>query len=425
MSLFFDPIFRSTTWSLLFLSMTAASIGVLVLLRKRTLIGESLSHAAYPGLILALIISSIWNSSHWLVAACGALIASMLAITLIHWLERRWLIAADSALCFTLTLFFGLGILLASLIQKSHPVIYRHALGYLYGQATSLTDAHAITYGIIFSTITLCILFFYKEIQTLTFDTNFAKTLGLSCALFDGALLISMAVIITLGIRAVGVILMSALLILPAVAARQFVKKLSSFFILATLFGAGSAILGISLSIKGAQWIDNLSLPTGPLIVLVASFFCYASFLLAPEKGLVSRLYRITVFRYRRLCENILKAIWRMGKTTSFKELAAKQDVSPFFLRLVLSRLVRSGWIRRQEKGNYALTSDGKTRGAHLVRLHRLWEVYLATYLGAEKHRVHFSAEEIEHVLTPEIEAELVRLLHNPKRDPHQQPIPR
>ena len=86
--------------------------------------------------------------------------------------------------------------------------------------------------------------------------------------------------------------------------------------------------------------------------------------------------------------------------------------------------MVQSGWIKQEKNHFYCLTEDGQHRAAHIVRLHRLWEVYLANYLGMGAERVHRNAEEMEHILTPELEHELTLLLKDPKQDPHQQPIP-
>ncbi len=82
------------------------------------------------------------------------------------------------------------------------------------------------------------------------------------------------------------------------------------------------------------------------------------------------------------------------------------------------------GWIRRRVKGSWELSSEGSVRAKRIVRLHRLWEVYLVDYLGQNKERVHAMAEHIEHILTPDLERELTLLLKNPLLDPHQQPIP-
>ncbi len=118
--------------------------------------------------------------------------------------------------------------------------------------------------------------------------------------------------------------------------------------------------------------------------------------------------------------------LWRIYSKGDVKlnDIVKYQAVSKIYLRFILYKLSKNGWVRKTGRNTYRLTSDGEQRGGHIVRLHRLWEVYLADYLGVGAERVHHSAEEMEHIITPEIEQELIVLLKDPKEDPHHQPIP-
>ena len=162
------------------------------------------------------------------------------------------------------------------------------------------------------------------------------------------------------------------------------------------------------------------------MIVLVASMIAIGSLLLAPERGLLIRFGRIAYFRYVCLCENVLKILWKNNSTgvTSLKMIKKYQKISSFYLRFILGRMRDQGWIEKRGDEDFALTSEGKQRASKIVRFHRLWEVYLANYLGFGVEKVHRNAEEIEHIMTPELEEELTVLLKNPKRDPHEQIIP-
>jgi manganese/zinc/iron transport system permease protein len=236
---------------------------------------------------------------------------------------------------------------------------------------------------------------------------------------------------VVIGIRSVGVVLMSAMLIAPAAAARQYSNHLSRIFPLAAIFGLISGFLGNVFSVEISNWLslkypgERLAIPTGPMIVIVASLICLFSLMFAPKRGLLLRLGRIMLFRYRCMSENLLKAIWRIGpdKIVTFDEIAKHQSASAIYLHSVLFSLKNQGWIERVEDG-YRLTPEGVYRAARIVRLHRLWEVYLVDYLGVGAERVHRSAEEMEHILNPQLEAELTLLLKDPKHDPHHQPIP-
>lgn len=438
LSFFTDPVLRAPTLGCMFMCLAASLMGVIVFLRRQSLIGEALSHASYPGVILGVLaagILSIQESQELelsLLALIGAFLTSLLGLWVIHFLERRMRVPSDAALCFVLSTFFGIGLTMTSEVQFSFTSLYKQALTYLYGQAATMTDIHIAIYGILALGVIVMILLLYKELQVMTFDRQYAKSLGIRVRSIDLLLFILVALAVIIGIRSVGVVLMSAMLIAPAVAARQFTNRLSMLLVLAACFGMLSGFLGNYFSVQLTESFDQaypsarIILPTGPMIVLVATVICVASLLFAPERGLLIRLRRIARFRYTCLCENLLKEMWRIDPQAamSVEQVGKYQTISRPYLKLVLGRMVQNGWIEREKKDFYRLTADGQRRAANIVRLHRLWEVYLATYLGMGGEKVHRNAEEMEHILTPELERELTLLLKDPKKDPHQQPIP-
>lgn len=437
---FVDPILRAPTIGCMLMCTAAALVGVFCLLRRQALIGETLSHACYPGVILAAVIASslgFEGGSETLMAvaiAIGGAISSLVGLYIIRRLEGTLNIPSDAALCFILAIFFGIGVTIASHVQLSHPMLYRSIQNYLYGQAATMTDSHIVLYGMLTLLVTAVITFFFKELQLLTFDRAYATTLGLPCKAIDALFFVLLVASIIIGIRAVGVVLMSAMLIAPAVTARQFCHSLRPMLFFAAASGAFSGYLGNYLSsyINEAIFLSSnakISLATGPTIALTAATIAVMALLFAPNLGAVPRVIRAAAFRHRCLAENILKTIWKRRSkdaadaAPSFKRLKDEHLCPYLLLKLALWRLVRSGWLYRYA-GGYCLTNDGKVRAAHIVRLHRLWEVYLADYLGVGAERVHLSAEEMEHVLTPELEAALTLLLQDPQQDPHHQPIP-
>lgn len=437
-SLFFtDPVLRAPTIGCMLMCMSAALVGVVVFLNKQSLIGEALSHASYPGVILGVILAGIWdigedNEMHIaLLIMAGAILTSLAGLWTIGFLERRMKVRSDSALCFVLAVFFGVGLTLASHVQFSYSSLYRQAQVYLYGQAATMTDVHMLIYGILSVLILAVIVTFYKEIQSIAFDPEYVRSIGINTKLVDSTVFFLVVVAVVIGIRSVGVVLMSAMLIAPAAAARQYSNKLYKIFALAAFFGALSGFFGNYFSVRASKQLavlfpgDRLTLPTGPMIVIVASVICLLSLLFAPGRGILLRFLRVIRFRYRCMCENLLKAIWRhrKEKEVSFEEIARHQSASSLYLRFVLMRLTRQGWVESTPEG-YKLTPEGVQWASRIVRLHRLWEVYLVDYLGVGAERVHRSAEEMEHIITPELEAELTLILNNPKVDPHHQPIP-
>ena len=160
------------------------------------------------------------------------------------------------------------------------------------------------------------------------------------------------------------------------------------------------------------------------MILLSASTICAISLLFAPRNGLLTRLVRIVRFRKQCMEDNLLKYLWRHEDRgdVSFTEIKRWQSLPFLQMRFLIWRLEGQGWIE-QIGSDIKLTKEGKSRAAYIVRLHRLWEAYLV-FLGQGVEKVHRSAEEMEHIITPELEKELADLLGDPKRDPHAQPIP-
>lgn len=438
LNFFTDPVLRAPTLGSMLMCVGAAMVGVLVFLRRQSLLGESLSHAAYPGVILGVIVAGVFqindqqDFSLAILVMVGATLTALLGLWCIYLMERYLRVRSDSALCFILSAFFGIGLTLASHVQFSFSSLYRQAQIYLYGQAATMTDIHIWIYGILAVLITLIILLMYKEIKTITFSRDYAKSLGMPVKTIDAIIFILIVLAVVIGIRSVGVVLMSAMLISPAAAARQYTNRFSVMLSIAAFFGIVSGFLGNYLSVTTSDYIaqlypsSRLSLPTGPMIVLVASIICLLSLLFAPERGMILRILRIANFRYRCICENLLKAIWRFSSNgpVLFEQIAKRQSISKTYLRFILWRLVRNGWVRKDGPNIYSLTNDGEVWASKIVRLHRLWEVYLVDYLGMGSEKVHMNAEEMEHIITPELEAKLTLLLKDPKRDPHHQPIP-
>ena len=434
---FTDAVLRAPTIGCMLMCMSAALVGVIVFLKKQSLLGESLSHAAYPGVIIGAIIAGMMdideNSelSIALLAMGGAFVSALIGMWAIGFLQKHLKAYGDSALCFVLASFFGIGLTLASQVQFTYTSLYRQIQVYLYGQAATMTDVHIFIYGILSLSILIVIIAFYKEIQAIAFDPEYFRSLGINKSLVDVLVFFLIVLAVVIGIRSVGVVLMSAMLVAPAAAARQYSNKLYRIFFLAAFFGILSGFLGNYLSVEFSNMLakkypgERIALPTGPMIVLVASFICFLSLMFAPKRGLLIRLARIISFRHQCMCENLLKAIWRFGsdKIVSFDSIAKYQSASCRYLRFVLRSLTRQGWVQKIEEG-YCLTPEGFIWAARIVRLHRLWEVYLVDYLGVGAERVHRSAEEMEHTITPELEAELTLILNDPKHDPHHQPIP-
>ncbi len=427
---FTDPVLQAPTIGSMLMCLSSGLVGVIVFLRKRSLLGEALSHAAYPGVVISISLMAVFfplSSDFTAIAILiGAFITSFLGLWTIEKMQSRFRVKDDAALCFVLSVFFGAGVLIASRVQFTHALWYKTIQIFLYGQAATMTDVHVFIY-VFLALIVACLLFLlYRQIEMVVFDRDYSKTVGIPIRIIDNVLFVLLVLAIVIGIRSVGVVLMSGMLIAPAVAARWLSHRLWAVFLLAGAFGALSGFLGNYFSVEIPQWGKwKFSLPTGPMILLSASAICFLTLLFAPKNGLVSRLIRILRFRKQCMGENLLKFLWRHGPEAAvgWSELKKWQALSFLQMRLLLWRLKRQGWIEIESYHALRLTKDGYLRAAHIVRLHRLWEAYLV-FLGQGAEKVHRSAEEMEHIITPELERELSELLGDPKQDPHAQPIP-
>lgn len=430
---FTDPVLQAPTIGSMLMCLSSALVGVIVFLRKRSLLGEALSHATYPGVVLSVLFMAIFfPDSNALAPAIlvGAFLSSLLGLWIIEKMERRFHAKNDSALCLVLSVFFGLGVLVASRIQFTHALWYKTVQIFLYGQAATMTNIHIFLYALLGVLLSGVLIFFYRQVQMTIFDRDFSGTVGVPVRWVDSFLFLLLVLAIVIGIRSVGVVLMSGMLIAPAVAARQFSHRLWTVFLLAAGVGAFSGFLGNYLSVELPQWGMrrgwnwNFSLPTGPMILLSASGICMLSLLFAPRNGLCTRLVRILRFRKQCLEDNLLKSLWKRDREGGvlLSEVKKWQSLSFLQMLFLVWRLENQGWIERTDS-QIQLTKEGKSRAAYIVRLHRLWEAYLV-FLGQGVEKVHRSAEEMEHIITPELEKELADLLGDPKRDPHSQPIP-
>lgn len=427
---FTDPLLRAPTIGAMLICFTVAFVGVLVFIRRRSLLGEALSHASYPGVTLAIVVAGVFSCDHSLsiLVIVGAFISSLIGLWAISFLEKRLKVAEDAALCAVLTLFFGVGIIIASYVQFSSPHLFRQIQMYLYGQSATMRDQDIWIYATLACVVVTTVAVFYKEIFLISFDRAFAQSLGIRSWLVEGITFFMIVLTLVIGIRTVGVVLMSAMLIAPAVAARQFTHKLSKILLLAGGCGVLSGLLGTVLSVLLQERMPSQnSLPTGPMIVLSAGGFAVYALLFAPRAGLVVRYLRVVRFRNLQVQENLLKFFWRARQegegSLSFSTLMKRQNFSSLRFSLLLFRLSNKGWVKRKNK-EYSLTQLGEKRGGQLVRLHRLWEAYLVHSLGMKVEWVHKSAEEMEHILTPDLERRLTQLLDDPREDPHNQPIP-
>ncbi len=403
------------------LGIGAAAIGCFAFLRKRSLVGDAVAHAALPGVAVAFMLTGTKNPAVFLI---GAAIAGWLSMVAMDAIVRRSKIREDAAIGIVLSVFFGLGILLLTRIQKSGAADQAGLDKFLFGQAASLVTGDVMVFGAVSLGLVLGLALLHKEFKAISFNPDFARSIGLPVRGLELAMTTMLVLAVVVGIQAVGVVLMAAMLITPAAAARYWTDRLTVMLLLASIFGAVAGYGGAFVSYVAPR------MPTGPWIVTAGTLIFLISLLAAPRRGVVARILRSRRNSRKTLEENILKTLYQLGEEQggmfsirTAADVASRRRIpTPQAVR-GLGLLRRSGFIE-QAQGGWKLTQEGEKQGRRVTRLHRLWEVYLTEQVSIAPDHVHDDAESIEHVLTPELELQLEALLNRPSSDPHQRAIP-
>lgn len=419
--------FRDTNIRLIFagcvlLGLTSGVIGCFALLRKRALLGDALAHSALPGVCIAFILTGTKNP---VIILAGATISCWIGAITIDLISRYTRVKSESALGMVLSVFFGLGILLLTYIQKSGNAAQAGLDKFLFGQASSMLDRDVWTLAIAGLLMLAAVALAYKEFKVVSFDPGFAFSIGLSTRVIETALATLTVLAVAIGLQAVGVVLMAAMLVTPAASARYWTDNLGKMILLSGAFGAIAGAIGTYISYLGPR------MPTGPWMVVAATAVFTVSLLFAPRRGLLARMLQLRRIRRKTTEENIIRTLYVLGerqndmtKASSIATLLEFRSMNTATAEKTLDRLIARGLAKEPSEGMFALTPEGVHRGARLTRLHRLWEVYLTRKLELAPDHVHDDAEEIEHIITPELEARLVASLNDPGEDPHAQRIP-
>lgn len=357
--MFSDYTLRTITLGTAILGAVCGMLGSFAVLRKQSLLGDAISHAALPGIALAFLITGIKDSN---VLMLGALASGLLGTFWIRGIVTKTHLKSDTALGLILSLFFGFGMLLLTFIQKQPNANQAGLDKYLFGQAATLVEKDVWIMVLVTSICLFIILLFWKEFKILLFDADYTKTLGFNTKTIDILITSFIVLAIVLGLQTVGVVLMSAMLLAPAAAARQWTNSLATMIFLATLFGAFSGVVGTAISASQ----NNLS--TGPVIVIVATVFVFISFVFSPNRGLLFK--QIRFIRNRRDLE--------LHKTLAFMHTIAKthENIShPHAIKILnnFQGFTKSTLKKLEDKhyvtldGNmWSLTEEGFDKAANL-----------------------------------------------------------
>jgi manganese/zinc/iron transport system permease protein len=282
-SLLGDYTFQTVALGSILLGLISGVLGSFAVLRKQSLLGDGVSHSALPGVVMAFILLGSKNTE---ILLLGALITGLMSTFFITGIVRHTRIKFDSALALVMSVFFGMGLVLLTYVQRIPNSNQAGLKRFIFGQASTLLQRDIVLMAICGAVLLALVFLFWKEFKLFTFDSDFAQSLGFSPAKLNLLLSFMIVLAIIIGLQTVGVILMSAMLIAPAVAARQWTNKLWVMVTLSALFGAISGVTGTALSSLMTK------LPTGPAIVVCVSLIVIISILFAPGRGILHRLYR-------------------------------------------------------------------------------------------------------------------------------------
>lgn len=400
------------------LGMSAGMIGSFALLRKRALMGDALSHATLPGIALAFILAtSLGMQGKTLpVLLSGAAISGLLGIATILLIRNLTRLKEDAALGIVLSVFFGAGVALLGIVQQMQT---GHAAGlesFIYGKTASMVASDAWLIGSAGLTCMLISIFLYKELTLLCFDEGFAHSRGFPVVFLDMILMGLVVVVTIIGLQAVGLILMISLLVIPPAAARFWTEKIFYLSLVATILGALSGMIGSAMS----AIFPNL--PSGAMIVLVATSMFLVSMVFGVPRGILIRKIRRYQLNTKVNRQHLLRSIYeyleahrmlaeKQIKPVPVSALYQMRSWSPTALHKIIRRAGQNDLIETISGDQIRLTPLGLTEATRVVHEHRLWELYLITYADVASSKVDRDADAIEHVLEPEVIAELEALL--------------
>ena len=358
-NLLFDYTIRTVALGAAVLGIVAGALGTFALLRRQSLLGDAMSHAALPGVLLAFMLT---GSKAPIVLVLGAAIAGVLGTFLLLSITRTTRIKEDAALGIILSVFFGFGLMLLTFLQRNPTAAQAGLNTFLFGQAATLLVRDVITMAVFGGAALLVVALLWKEFKLLSFDRDFGSSLGYQMTALDVTLTTLLVIGIVIGLQAVGVVLMSALVVAPAAAARQWTDRLSVMLVVASAFGALAGVTGALVSSLGQ------GLSTGPVVVLAISLIVLVSLLFGAARGLVwawlrRRRSRRTL-RTQATLENLYALAAQHGDPRRAHDVEMLRAMNRYQggVRHSLATLAAEGLVRELSPGQWALTDAGAAR---------------------------------------------------------------
>jgi manganese/zinc/iron transport system permease protein len=401
-------------------------IGSFLLLRKRALLADALSHATLPGIGIAFLLMAAWGGEgKWLPGLlAGASLAGVLGILCILGIVHTTRIKEDAALGIVLSVFFGLGVAILGVIQGTGAGNAAGLKSFIYGKTASMLLSDVLLILAAAGAVALLCAALFKEFSLLCFDSAWARAQGWPVLLLDVLMMAAVVCVVVIGLQAVGLILAIALLVVPAAAARFWTNHLPSMLAVAAVLGGLSGWIGAAISALTPR------LPAGAIVVVVAGILFVASLIFGRARGLIVRLREQLRLRRRVMRQHLLRAMYELSESDSavprqpaarapvrLAALLSERSWSPRRLHRLLRSAQRDGLVQRAKGDSYGLTDRGAEAAWRIVRNHRLWELFLITHADIAPSHVDRDADEVEHVLSPQLIAELEQQLASTRPD--------
>ncbi|MCC5838852.1 MAG: metal ABC transporter permease [Opitutales bacterium] len=407
---------RLVVLSTALLGIAGGVVGSFLLLRKRALMGDAIAHATFPGVVAAFMLLVLLGGDGrflpWLLL--GALAGGALGCVAVVWIRTATRIKDDAAMGIVLSVFFGGGVALFGMAQRMPGTSAAGLKSFLYGNTAAMVWGDFLLLAVSAVVVLVIALFFFKELRLLCFDEAFARAQGWPVRFLDGILLALAAGITVVGLQAVGIILIIAMLIIPAASARQWTHRFGWMLILAAALGGASGWVGSTVSALLPK------APAGAVIVLTAAAIFLVSLLAGSDRGLARRGWRARKLAQRVERQHLLRAAFELleeqnadPRTTlvRWSDLARRRSWTAHRLRRAATRAYNDALVNKPEADGFQLSDRGWREATRVTRNHRLWELYLIERADIAPSHVDRDADTIEHVLGPDLVRELERVM--------------
>jgi manganese/zinc/iron transport system permease protein len=404
------------------LGAAAGVVGTFLLLRKRALTADALSHATLPGIAISfMVVVSFGGTGKSMIGLLlGAFVFGCIGVLTILAIRHTTRLKDDAAIGIVLSVFFGLGLCLLKIATEMPSGSAAGLQGFIFGKAASMVSSDAMTMLGVAVGIILITGILRKEFTLLCFDEKFSITQGWPVLKLDVVLMGMVAIVTVIALQSVGLVLAVAMLIIPAASARYWARNVTSMLIVSAFIGCLSGWLGATVSALIPR------MPTGPIIVLICGFWFIVSFIFGRNNGIiVSQFVRMQLNR-RVAMQHLLRAMWEIcekeqEQSISVETIVSKRSWSNVFVERQLRRAKSRGYVTKRDDTIWRLTDEGASEAIRIVRNHRLWEVYLINYADIAPSHVDRDADMIEHVLGSDMVHKLEELLHTSRnlQSPH------